>query len=162
MAKVPTVRIRKAGRDDFEAIIALVDRCLPGDAPFAVRYFKRYFSLDSLLVKDRVYVAELKGKVIGVSGYSLDHFATDYAHWLTWFVVAPEYRGKEDGLVAAKMLRAVITELKRLKVKKVFVATLSSDARALRFYLKHGFEMEARLCDYYYRDEDQLILGRYI
>jgi ribosomal protein S18 acetylase RimI-like enzyme len=162
MAKVPTVRIRKAGRDDFGAITALVDRCLPGDAPFAVRYFKRYFYRDSLLVKDRVYAAEIKGKVIGVSGYSLDHFATDNAHWLTWFIVAPEYRGKENGSVAAKMLGAIITQLKRLKVKKVFVATLSSDARALRFYIKHGFEMEARLCDYYYRDEDQLILGRYI
>ena len=113
-------------------------------------------------MKDRVYAAEIKGKVIGVSGYSLDHFATDYSYWLSWFIVAPEYRGKENGSVAAKMLRTVITELERLKVKKVFVATLSSDARALRFYVNHGFEMEARLWDYYYRDEDQLILGRYI
>jgi hypothetical protein len=112
----------------------------------------------------KVFIEEMQAKLAGFdtdlgNGRREDGEGAD---WLTWFVVAPEYRGKEDGLVAAKMLRAVITELKRRKVKKVFVATLSSDARALRFYLKHGFEMEARLCDYYYRDEDQLILGRYL
>jgi hypothetical protein len=43
-----------------------------------------------------------------------------------------------------------------------FVATLGSDGRAVKFYFKHGFELEVRLSDYYYRDEDKLILGRYL
>jgi ribosomal protein S18 acetylase RimI-like enzyme len=77
-------------------------------------------------------------------------------------VVAEQYRGRERGWVAAKMLSNVLRKLKRLKVGKVFVATLGSDGRAVRFYLKNSFEVEARLSDYYYRDEDQLILGRYL
>jgi hypothetical protein len=42
-----------------------------------------------------------------------------------------------------------------------FVATLGSDGRVVKFYLKHGFELEVRLGDYYYPDEDKLILSSY-
>jgi ribosomal protein S18 acetylase RimI-like enzyme len=99
---------------------------------------------------------------VGVCGYYLDHFVTDYSYWLSWFIVTPEYQGRHNGLVASKMLSHLIRQLKRLAVRKVFVATLGSDGRAVKFYLKHGFELEARLSDYYYRDEDQLILGKYL
>ncbi len=156
------MRIRRARSTDLKHIMALVDSYEKHDGPFALRYFKRYFARDPLLAKDRLYVAEINGEVIGVSGYYLDHFVTDYSYWLSWFIVSEQYRGHRDGLVASKMLSHLIRRLKRLGVRKVFVATQSSNGRGVRFYLKRGFEVEARLSDYYYRDEDQLILGRYL
>ena len=156
------MRIRRARPGDFKDILALVNGHEPEDAPFAARYLKRYFARDSLLARDRLFVTEIEGKVIGVSGYHLDHFISDYAHWLSWFIVSPDYRGEENGGSAGRMLGAVVRELKRLRAGKVFVATVGSNGRAVRFYLKHGFEVEGRLCDYYSHGEDQLILGRYL
>ncbi len=156
------MRIRRARQGDVKTILALVSDHEPEDALFAARYLKRYFARDPLLARDRLFVTEIEGKVIGVSGYNLDHFISDYAHWLSWFIVAPEYWGEENGGSAGKMLAAVIGELKRMRVGKVFVAAVSSNGRAVRFYLKHGFEVEGRLCDYYSHGEDQLILGRYL
>jgi len=160
--KNKAMRIRKARPGDLKHIMALVDSYEKQDRPFALRYFKRYFANDPLLAKDRLFVTEISREVVAISGYYLDHFVTDYSYWLSWFIVASEYRGHHNGLVASRMLSHLIRRLKRLRVKKVFVATQSSNGRAVRFYLKHNFEMEARLCDYYYKDEDQVILARYL
>ena len=160
--KNKAMRIRRAKPGDLTDIMALVDSYEKHDGPFALRYLKRYFDHDPLLAKDRLFVTEIDGETVGVCGYYLDHFVTDYSYWLSWFIVAPEYRGHHNGLVASKMLSHLIRRLKRLRIRKLFVATLGSDGRAVKFYLKHGFELEARLSDYYYRDEDQLILGRYL
>ena len=162
--KKKAMRIRKARPGDLKEIMALVDSYEKHDSPYALRYLNRYFANDNdpLLAKDRLFVTEISGKSAGVCGYYLDHFVTDYSYWLSWFIVAPEYRGQHNGLVASRMLTHLIRRLKRLRVRKVFVATLGSDGRAVKFYLKHGFELEARLSDYYHRDEDQLILGRYL
>ena len=156
------MRIRRARPGDGKTILVLVGDHEPEDVPFAARYLKRYFARDPLLARDRLFVTEIDGKVIGVSGYYLDHFVSDYAYWLSWFIVAPEYRGEENGSPAGRMLGAVVGELRRIRAAKVFVATASSNGRAVRFYLKHNFEMEGRLADYYACGEDQLILGRYL
>jgi ribosomal protein S18 acetylase RimI-like enzyme len=148
------MRIRRARPGDGKTILALVGDHEPEDTPFAARYLRRYFARDPLLARDRLFVTEIEGKVVGVSGYHVDHFVSDDAHWLSWFIVAPECRGEENGSPAARMLAAV--------VGKLFVATASSNGRAVRFYLKHNFEMEGRLADYYSCGEDQLILGRYL
>ena len=156
------MRIRRARPDDLRDMMVLVDSYEKHDGPFALRYFKRYFANDPLLSKDRLFVTEISKKVVGVSGYYLDHFVTDYSYWLSWFIVSEEYRGYKNGLIASRMLSHLIRRLKSLGVRKVFVATQSSNGRGVRFYLKNAFEVEARLSDYYYRDEDQLILGRYL
>ena len=156
------MRIRRARPGDFKDILALVNEHEPEDGLFATRYFKRYFARDPVLAEDRVYATEIDGKIVGVSGYHYDHFISDYAPWLSWFIVAPEYRGEEKGGVAGRMLRAVLRTLKSRRIRKVFVATLGTNGCAIKFYLKHGFEMEGRLCDYYAHGEDQLILGRYL
>ena len=156
------MRIREARLGDFKGILALVNGHEPEDGLFATRYLKRYFARDPIFARDRLFVTEIEGKIVGVSGYDYDHFSSDYAPWLSWFIVAPEYRGEEQGSVAGRMLRAVLRILKSRRIRKVFVATLGTNGCAIKFYLKHGFEMEGRLCDYYARGEDQLILGRYL
>ena len=160
--KLNALKIRKARPSDLGDILALIRDHEKADVPFANKYYQRYFSRDSLLARDSVFVSEIDKKVIGVAGHNLDVFSSDCAFWLSWFIVAPEYRGLDNGLVAAKMLSHVIRRLKRLGAEKVFAATLSSDGRAVKLYLKQGFELEARLIDYYFRNEDQLILSKYL
>ena len=74
--------------------------------------------------------------------------------------MAEKYRGWQSGIVAEKLLSAVEKDLKRHKVKKLFVNAVDKPERCHGFYLKHGFQFEGRLKDYYGRCEDQIIFGK--
>jgi len=106
-------------------------------------------------------VAKIDTKIIGVIGFSRDYFSTEYSYWLGWFVVNEDYRGdKTEIAVAKKLLKRVETELKKRKIKKLFVSTEDTNARAKSFYARNKFRTEAILRDYYCKGEDQLILSK--
>ena len=75
-------------------------------------------------------------------------------------MVAEKYQGWKNGIVAEQLLSGVEKDLRRYKVRKLFVCTEDKSDRCHGFYLKHGFQFEARLKDYYSRGEDQVILGK--
>ena len=64
--------------------------------------------------------------------------------------------------VAQELLTRVESELRKRKIKKIFVSTEDTTARAKSFYAKNNFRAEAVLRDYYYKGEDQLILSKVI
>jgi len=154
------VKIGPAEKGDLKAIFALIKDYQRYDLEFAERYYDIYFGKGQITEKDKVYVAKIVGKTIGVIGFGRDYFTTEYSYWLGWFVVDADYRGNKDYDVAKKLLQNVESELVKRKIKKLFVSTEDTNGRAKSFYAKNGFRTEAVLRDYYYKGEDQLILSK--
>lgn len=154
------VHIAPAVKGDLRGILNLIRDYKRYDIEFAKRYYATYFSKNKIAEKDEVYVAKIDDKTIGVIGFCRDYFSTDYSYWLGWFVVDKKYRGKQEFAVAKKLLQKVETELRGRKIKKLFVSTEDTNARAKSFYTKNQFRTEAVLRDYYYKREDQLILSK--
>jgi ribosomal protein S18 acetylase RimI-like enzyme len=157
-----SVHIEPAEKSDLRAILGLIRNYERYDVEFAKRYYDIYFGKDKITEKDEVFVAKIDGKIIGVIGFCRDYFSTDYSYWLGWFVVNEEYRGKKEFAVAKKLIKRVEAELRKRKIKNLFVSTEDSNARAKSFYAKNQFRTEAVLRDYYYKEEDQLILSKVI
>jgi ribosomal protein S18 acetylase RimI-like enzyme len=155
-----SVEIEQAEKRNLSGILSLIENYSRHDVEFAKRYYDIYFKKGPLTEKDKVYVAKIKKKIIGIIGFSRDYFSTDFSFWLGWFVVDEEYRGKKDIAVAEKLLSKVETELRKRKIKKLFVSTEDKNKRAKSFYTKNNFRTEAVLRDYYYKGEDQLILSK--
>jgi ribosomal protein S18 acetylase RimI-like enzyme len=157
-----SVHIQLAEKGDLRAILNLIKDYERYDVEFAKRYYDIYFQKDKITEKDEVFVAKIDEKTIGVIGFCRDYFSTDYSYWLGWFVIDEEYRGKKEFGVAEKLFKKVEAELRRRKIKKLFVSTEDTNGRAKSFYAKNQFRTEAVLRDYYYKGEDQLILSKVI
>lgn len=157
-----SVRIQPAEKGDRTAVLDLIGDYERYDVEFAERYYEIYFGKNKITEKDEVFVAKIDGRTIGVIGFCRDYFSTDYSYWLGWFVVDEEYRGKKEFGVAEKLLKRVEAQLRKRKIKKLFVSTEDTNARAKSFYAKNQFRTEAVLRDYYYKGEDQLILSKVI
>lgn len=149
-------KIRKAVIGDKNEILSLIDGW---DRKFARRYYDDYFSKTSaFLKKDRVFVLVSEGRVRGVVGYFVDRYESKN-HWLGWFYVDEKFRRRGYG---QKLLNHIFGELKKKRIKKLFVDT-SSHKRyepALEMYKKNGFREEARIKDYYEDGEDQIMLSK--
>ena len=159
MKKIDLI-IRNASKNDVPEMLELVRKYERYDEEYARRYYEKYFAGDKAVWEDTVFVAELGGRVLGFIGYCNDYFSTDYSYWLGWFVVAEEFRGLNEGLVAKKLLKKVESELKKYEVSRLFVSTDDNNGRAISFYVKRGFRFEARLRDYYDEGADQIVLSK--
>jgi GNAT superfamily N-acetyltransferase len=127
------------------------------DKPIAKKYFDDFFKYPELFKKDKVYVIEEDGTIIGVIGYSIDKYETKN-YWLGWFYIHGEYCNKGYG---KKLFHFIKEKLKPMNVKKLFVDTSSDEfyKTALLSYIKFGFKLEAIIKGYYGKNEDQLILS---
>ena len=155
-----SVEVVLAAKKDMDAILSLVKDYESYDVEFAKRYYDIYFEKGQITEKDEVYVAKIGVEITGVIGFCRDYFTTEYSYWLGWFVVHADYRGKEKYGVAEKLYQKVQSELVKRKIKKLFVSTEDTNARAKSFYAKNGFRTDAVLRDYYDKKEDQLILSK--
>lgn len=158
--KVPEIML--ATKEDLASILDLVRDYERYDVEFAKRYYDVYFRKDQIADKDKVYVAKADRRIIGVIGFARDYFATDFSYWLGWFVVHKDYRGNKDYRVAQRLFQKVRAELVKRKIKKLFVSTEDTNARAKSFYARNGFRTEGVLRDYYSKGEDQLILSKFL
>lgn len=152
--------IREAKEMDVPEMLELIRKHERDDGKYAGRYYEKYFSCDKITKKDTVFVAENDGEIVGMVGYCNDYLTTDYSYWIGWLVVAEEFRGVDDGFVARELLCKIESELKAYEVNRLFVSTEDGNSQAMSFYIKHGFKFEARLRDYYYEGEDQIILSK--
>jgi ribosomal protein S18 acetylase RimI-like enzyme len=90
-----------------------------------------------------LFLAEANGKVIGTIGCNKDN---DQDGHLRGMAVLPEYHGSS---VAANLLAAAETELKRQGCTRVTLHTTEPLRRAIRFYEKHGFRRSGRVSDFF-------------
>lgn len=157
------MEIRSAKKEDISNILKVIGSDRFGnkwDKPLAKRYYKSKFNNTcNCFEGDKVFVGMVKKKIVAVIGYCPDRLETKRSYWLGWFYVHKDYRDNKYGQT---LLRKVINELKDIGARKLFVDT-SSDPnyiKAVDFYLKNGFKLEAVLRDYYGEGEDQIIFGR--
>ena len=157
------MEIRSAKKEDVDNILRVIASDRFGnkwDKPLAEKYYRSKFnSACNCFEGDKVLVGIVNKKIAGVIGYCPDRLETKRSYWLGWFYVHKDYR---DNRYGHTLLRKVIDELKNIGARKLFVDT-SSDPnyiKAVDFYLKNGFKLEAVLRDYYGKGEDQIIFGR--
>ena len=151
--------IREANSNDKINILNVIGshKEAKWDKPIAKKYFDDLFKYPDLFEKDKFYVIEESGTIIGVIGYSIDRYETTN-YWLGWFYIHGDYCNKGYG---KKLFHFIKDKLKLMNVKKLFVDT-SSDVfynTALFSYITFGFKLEAIIKGYYGKNEDQLILS---
>lgn len=154
--------IREMSRQDVDRVVDIISAHHKVDGDMAAKHYHRYFSDDDRLSspRERNVVATIDpgGIVIGVAGFCPDKYDWPSVLWLTWFCVAPEYRGRGIG---TQLLRYVIDEVRELGIQKLYVDTSSdkSYATAVTIYKRFGFREEGGLLDYYDDGEHCLIFG---
>ena len=122
--------IRDASKKDVPEMLELVRKYERYDEEYARRYYDKYFARDKAVWEDTVFVAEVEGRVVGFIGYCNDYFSTDYSYWLGWFVVAEEFRGLNEGLVAKKLLKKGRRKWGRWKSSKTAGPSISMSKTA--------------------------------
>ena len=153
----PAANLAPMRKEDLSAVLAIIDGHDDDDAEAAEHSYKQQ-GLDGQ------FVYRIEGRIVGVTGYR-PIAGSDRSCWLSWTYLDKSLCGQGHG---RRMMDALLPELQRLNVRKVFVAV--SDyvdpedgpiyAPALAMYKSLGFQMELTLPDYYDEGEAQMILGR--
>lgn len=151
--------LRAATIKDNAAIYKLIRNSMPYDGKFVKRYLDQYFSDSPITDNDLLLIYESNSIITGVIGFCQDHFSTEYAYNISWLTVKEGEQGPENGSIASLMMEVLIEKLKHRRAKKLFVNTVDVSNRCHGFYLKQGFQFEARLKDYYGPKEDMLVFG---
>lgn len=124
---------------------------------------KRVF-LDEINKKITYFVAEDNGKIIGIATWLIHGLPKHQLAELDRIAVLPEQRGKG---VAQELFRYLIQDIDKFykaqnsKLRKLYLMTHSSNARAQAFYKKLGFMHEATLKDHYYKGEDEFVFSMF-
>jgi ribosomal protein S18 acetylase RimI-like enzyme len=98
------------------------------------------------------------GELAGFS-YHAPAAMTDRAWYLYWIVVAPGRQGQGDGKALLDHVEAAVRGAGG-RVLLVETSGLPPYEPARRFYLRHGYELVARVPDYYADGDDQIIFRK--
>jgi len=84
---------------------------------------------------------------------------TEQTWYLYWIAVAPDQQGKGYGSL---LLRLAEEEVRGLGGRLLFIETsgLPHYARTRHFYLRHGYEQEATLRDFYAAGDDMVVFRK--
>ena len=150
--------IRAMHKDEWKNVLRFIRLHDTQDARYAKRYYREYFRRWGK-GWDKVIIAEISKKIIGVSGYFYDNKEAQGVYWLGFTYIHPSFQGRGIGHQA---LGYVQRELKRRNARKLFLATSSNAiyGGAVSFYTGHGFRWEGTLKDLYGQGEDQIIMGK--
>jgi len=115
--------------------------------------------------KGHIYLlAKDKGKVVGLVTYLMHGRPMHGLAELYHIVVMPEQRGSG----AAKKLfdeleKEIKKEYKKMggKLRKLYLMTRHSNARAQKFYKKMGLEFETKLKSHFYRGKAEYIFSKF-
>ena len=145
---VPAIRIRRAGRDDANAVLACLRLAFE---PYRDRYTPEAFAdtvMSAETIQHRfaemsVFVAVTEtGEVAGTVGCQT---IGDEGH-IRGMAVRPEYLGTG---VAQRLLEAVETEQRRRGCSLLSLDTTAPLERAIRFYERHGFCFSGKVRDFF-------------
>jgi len=140
--------VRQASKSDVEDI----RHCLAAAfEPFRAQYTRGGFfdtvpsaaNLVRRIADMTLFLAEANGKVVGTIGCNKCY---DHEGHLRGMAVLPEYQGSG---VAASLLAAAETELKRQGCTRVTLDTTEPLQRAIHFYEKYGFRPSGRVSDFF-------------
>jgi ribosomal protein S18 acetylase RimI-like enzyme len=90
------------------------------------------------------FVAEIKGKIAGFA--TAKKHAWNRSVYVERLYIRKKERGKGCG---SKLLTRIITVMKNMKMRKVFVDAGAKNKGVIRFYLKNGFVKAGHIKDFY-------------
>lgn len=140
--------IRRAQAKNGSAILACLESAF---APYRDRYTPQAFA-DTVLDEENVqrrlremtlFVAVSGDEVVGTIGCAVKSAARGH---LRGMAVAPAWQGEG---VAAALLEAAETELRRCGCSRVTLNTTEPLARAVGFYKKHGYAATGEVRDFF-------------
>lgn len=155
MAPSQPYKIRPIKQEDLPQVIELIASAISrADAEFARSIFAYYFREGRSKQQGEYYVAELGGKVVGVSGF----YRRGEAYWLGWFAVSEGHRKLGIG---SALLERVEEEVKARGARELFVYTssLPKFEQAREFYRRKGFQ-EVGEVDHPRWERDMLFLRK--
>jgi GNAT superfamily N-acetyltransferase len=102
---------------------------------------------------------EHEGRPIGFAYYA-PAAMTDRAWYLYWIAVTKHTQARGIG---GKLLKHVEDEIRKAKGRVLFIETSSLPHYGLtrQFYLKHGYEQDAVLRDYYSDGDDMVVFRKH-
>jgi ribosomal protein S18 acetylase RimI-like enzyme len=149
--------MRTVSTDDTPALLAMTHDTgffKPMEIDTLREVLKDYHE-DGKAQGERCFVREEDGKIVGFVYYAPEPM-TEGTWSLWWIVVRPGVQGK--GLGAA-LLKFVEDDVRGHGARILFLETsgLPQYEPTRRFYLKNGYEEEARLRDYYTDGDDEVV-----
>jgi len=105
-------------------------------------------------------VAELEGRAVGYVCFGPTP-ATEGTYDLYWIAVSPKLHNKGIG---RQLLNFTEREVVRMGGRLLIIETSSQEkyAPTQAFYLKNGYEIEARIRDFYRPGDDRLIYTKHL
>lgn len=129
--RTPRIRLRKAEREDLEAVISM-SQAIFHDSPDDARSW----ALRAFESKDRVqYIALLENQPVGMASV----YTEEGEAWIFGLGILPGYQGKGLG---GEMLDQLIERTKSMGIQNIAIEVDSTNESAFRLYTKHGFETE--------------------
>ena len=146
-------RVRPFRPSDLEKLLDL-ERASFGPDAYDRNLFAEYARVCGglFLVVERTAPVRFAGYSIACIPRSRPEIAN-----LISIAVVPEFRGKG---AASLLLSSTIHRLKLRGVNRLTLMVRQSNATAIRFYQRHGFEMLRRAPKYYENFEDGLLMRR--
>ena len=145
---------------DVDAVVALIERNEPDDAPLARQFFKRFFEkYETEHEYARHYILEENHNIVAVGGWENKDPETMDVFWIGWMFVDPYYQGHGLG---SRLLGQVERDVTAKNGRKLYVEVSAADMenQANRFFLRHDYTREGTLKDYYKKGADLYIYGK--
>jgi ribosomal protein S18 acetylase RimI-like enzyme len=103
-------------------------------------------------------VMEEGGRIVAYAYYAPD-VMTDRSWYIYWIAVSNEVRGKGVG---SRLMAHVEDDVRKRNGRLMFIETSSMPHSELtrRFYLKHGYEVNGQLRDFYSDGDDMVIFRK--
>ncbi|RLI95795.1 MAG: hypothetical protein DRO99_05360 [Candidatus Aenigmatarchaeota archaeon] len=148
--------IRKARRNDSEQIAKVLKESYNIDS---IKEGKDTF-LSETSRGSHYIVIEADGRIIGIATWYMHGLPKHGLVELDRIAVLPEYRGRGMG---RELFRGLVNDAsaymksKESMLRKLFLLTHESNAKAHRFYEKMGMKHETTLKHHYYGTEDERV-----
>lgn len=119
---------------------------------FILKYFPNFSITNDPF--EKCYIYKIKNQNIGFISYSIIYERAE----LNYIVVSEDYRLKGIG---QKLLNFCIEDLKKSKVKTISLE-VNKNNKAVNFYLKNNFKIEAIRKQYYGKEDAYLMIKKVI
>lgn len=144
----PTICIRSSRLDDIEPLKVVVGDNDPHLVPSFERDYRVVHAAGGYSRQDHFLVAEMEGRLVGVTGYRPDAWGAHDIWWLVWLYIAPKF--KRQG-IATRLFATAQQELRGLGCRKCYldVGDLVAQSAAVAFHERDGFRLEGTLLDFW-------------
>jgi len=137
--------VRRATRNDIDALIAIEQRCFDGEQAFKRSHFRHLLTSPHAFC----FVTEVEGRVVGSCIALHRRFGARITGRVYSLAVDPAAQGRGIG---AMLLTAAVRRLQRFGAQRIYLEVSIHNDAAMRLYERYGFS-GLRLLEHYYGPE---------